>query len=180
MTIVTIDPAIGLTKSDTHDPFPPIEFGRRDELISEDSGLTGNWTNSLNTTDDTFGFAENIQNTCNAVDGNDSTFASAVNDNNTIHFMNADMSTLFNATSSVEVKIAPNHYLAAPDPSNFDAIIETQANASGIATLNVSGDIWQVRIADEPFETANPDGSTQIQLYYIKTDGQYLIDPSCI
>ena len=42
MAIVTIDPAIGLTKSETHDPFPPIEFGRRDELTS--SSTIGNLT----------------------------------------------------------------------------------------------------------------------------------------
>ena len=172
MTLVIIDPAIGLTISQTHDPFPPIEFGRRDEISS--GTINGNWTNNFTALVD-----EIIQNPCNTFDGNISTFASAINEFNTIHVEGVGQ-PLINVTSSVEVKIAPNHYLVVDDPSNFGQNIEAQADGSGIAIANVTGQIGMIRISDIPFMAGNPNGTTQIQLYYIKVDGQYLIDPSCI
>ena len=172
MTIVTIDPAIGLTKSDTHDPFPPIEFGRRDELTSGDSGpegLTGSWTDNL--VDD-----DNVQNPCNAFDGNETTYASATNDFNVFHV--EGVQPLFSVTSSIEAKIEPNHYLYIEGAFGN---AEGQANAQGIVSVNMTGEPALLRFSDQPFLSDGlPDASVEMKLYYIKVDGQYLIDPSCI
>ena len=130
-----------------------------------------------------FGLDENVQNVCNACNGNPDTFATASNQFNVIHVMHEDDTPVIEVTESVEVKILPEHWLLVQFIGNPNAV-SVQADANGIATITgVSGPLEMYRISANPPEPPEDfvplPANTPMELYYLKADGNYLVDPDC-
>ena len=141
----------------------PIESNN----ITEIDGLS----RYIGDTEETLGYPENVVNACGAVNGNTDTFAYAVNSKNTIHVLSDD--PFVSVASSIEVKIQPNHWVMFGTRAT-----PIQADADGIASSNMSGSIDFIRVSDTEDDSSLPDTS-EIRLYYILVDDNYLVDPTC-